>query len=172
MEIKMKKLLIISMKRAFLTAAAVTLLAAGISFAVDHVDHSAMHEMMMKEGGPKTDTRTELKMPEPMKVMHNKMMRQHLDNLSKITAALAANELDKAAEIAKENLGWNEAEEKMCAMFGEMAGDDDFMTLSKAMHTKADDLADAARAGNRDKALTELAQLIGKCNACHEKFRH
>src|SRR3972149_3082556 len=157
------------MKRSFVIAAAVTLLAAGISFAVDH---SQMHEMMMKEGGPKTDTRTELKMPEPMKVMHNGMMRQHLDTLSEITAALAANELEKAAEIAKENLGWNDAQEKMCAMFGDMAGDDDFLALGKAMHTKADDLADTARAGNRDKALTDLSQLIKKCNACHEKFRH
>ena len=83
------------MKKAFVTTAAVLLLAGGISFAVDHVDHSAMHEMMMKEGGPKTDTRTELKLPEPMKVMHNRMMRQHLDNLSEITAALATNELGK-----------------------------------------------------------------------------
>src|SRR3990172_1939365 len=148
------------MKKTFVTAAAVTFLAAGISFAVDH---SQMHEMMMKEGGPKTDTRTELKMPEPMKVMHNGMMRQHLDTLSEITAALAANELEKAAEIAKE---------KMCTLFGDMAGDEDFFALGKAMHAKADDLADDARAGNRDKALTDLSQLIRKCNACHEKFRH
>ena len=60
----------------------------------------------------------------------------------------------------------------MCAMFGDMAGDDDFLALGKAMHTKADDLVDDARAGNRDKALTDLSQLIRKCNACHEKFRH
>jgi len=157
------------MKRILVTAVAVTFLATGISFAVDH---SQMHEMMMKEGGPKTDTRTELKMPEPMKVMHNGMMRQHLDTLSEITAALAANELEKTAEIAKVNLGWSDAQEKMCAMFGDMAGDEDFLSFGKAMHTKADDLADDARAGNRDKALTDLSQLIKKCNACHEKFRH
>src|SRR3989337_2734085 len=136
------------MKKTFVTAAAVTFLAAGISFAVDH---SQMHEMMMKEGGPKTDTRTELKMPEPMKVMHNGMMRQHLDTLSDITAALAANELKRAAEIAKENLGWDDAQEKMCTLFGDMAGDDDFLALGKAMHPKADALADDARAGNKEK---------------------
>jgi len=76
------------MKKTFVTAVAVTFLAAGISFAVDH---SQMHEMMMKEGGPKTDTRTELKMPEPMKVMHRGMMRKHMDSVSEITAALAGN---------------------------------------------------------------------------------
>ena len=157
------------MKRILVTAVAVTFLATGISFAVDH---SQMHEMMMKEGGPKTDTRTELKMPEPMKVMHNGMMRQHLDTLSEITAALAANELEKTAEIAKVNLGWSDAQEKMCTMFGETTEDEDFLTFGKAMHTKADDLADDARAGNRDKALMDLSQLIKKCNACHEKFRH
>lgn len=160
------------MKRTVVIAAVVTLLAGGVSFAIDHTDHSEMHEMMMKEGGPKADTRTELKMPEPMKVMHKKMMRQHMDSISDITAALAANELEKAAVISKEKLGWNEAEEKMCAMFGEMAGDDNFMALGKAMHTKADDLADNARAGKRDQAFADLSHLIGKCNACHEKFRH
>lgn len=160
------------MKKTFVTAAAVILLSTGISFAVDHVDHSEMHEMMMKEGGPKTDTRTELKMPEPMKVMHKGIMRKHMDSVSEITAALAGNELERAAAIATKDLGWSDAQEKMCTLFGDMAGDEDFFALGKAMHRKADDLADDARAGNRDKALTDLSQLIRKCNACHEKFRH
>ena len=36
-----------------------------------------------------------------------------------------------------------------------MDGDKDFFALGKAMHTKADNLADAARKGDRDKALSE-----------------
>jgi len=130
-----------------------------------------MHEMMMKEGGPKEDTRTELKIPEPMKVMHKGIMRSHLDAVSEISAALAANEMEKAAEIAKDNLGWNESQEKMCSIFGESAGKE-FLDLGKAMHTKADELADAARAGDRDRAFTDLSRLIKNCNARHEKFRH
>ncbi len=157
------------MKKAFVTAAAVALLAAGISFAADH---ERMHEMMMKQGGPKTDDRTELTIPAPMKVTHKGMMRQHMDTLSEITAALAANDLKKTAEIAKTDLGWSKGREHQCSIFEPVEGGSDFTKLSTDMHKKADELADAAKAGNRDKALAELSRLIKKCNACHEKYRH
>jgi len=159
------------MKKALFTAAAVTFLAAGVSFAADH---EQMHEMMMKQGGPKSDDRTELKIPEPMKVMHKGVMRSHLDAISEIAGALATNDLGKAAKISKDSLGWSDSQEKMCAMFGDSLGDKekDFMAMGKAMHLKADALADAAKAGNRDKALVALSELIKKCNACHVKYRH
>src|SRR3989344_745273 len=157
------------MKKALVTVAVLIFLAEGISFAADH---EQMHEMMMKQDGPKEDTRTELKIPEPMKVMHKGIMRSHMDAVSEITAALAANYLKKAAKISKETLGWNDSQEKICSMFGESTGGKDFLSLEKVMHTKADDLANAAKAGKRGKALAELSELIKKCNACHEKYRH
>ena len=157
------------MKKALVAAAAVTFLAAGISFAAEH---EQMHEMMMKEGGPKADDRTELTIPAPMKVMHKGMMRRHMDTLSEITAALATNDLKKAADIARTDLGWSDAREQQCSVFEPVKGGSDFTKLSTAMHQKADELADAAKAGDRDKALAELSQLIKKCNACHEKYRH
>lgn len=153
-----------------LTAAIISFLTAGISLATEH-DHM-QHEMMMKQDGQKSDSRTELKISAPMKVMQKKMMRQHMDTLSEITAALAANDLNKAAEIAKAKLGWNPEEEKRCSMVEKMTGEPDFTKLGKAMHQKADELADAAKAGNRDKALAAMAELINNCNACHNKFRH
>ncbi|MBI5038821.1 MAG: hypothetical protein HZC13_03515 [Nitrospirae bacterium] len=58
------------MKKVLLTITLIGFLATG-AFALEH---SQMHEMMMEQGGPKTDTRTELKMPEPMKVMHKGIM--------------------------------------------------------------------------------------------------
>ena len=156
----MKKVLLIVMLIGFFAAGAFAL------------DHSQMHEMMMEQGGPKEDIRTELKMPEPMKVMHKGIMRKHMDTISEITAALAGNELEKAATIATKELGWSDAQEKMCSMFGDLAGDKDFFALGKAMHTKADDLAADARKGDRDKALTDLSHLVKTCNACHDRFRH
>jgi cytochrome c556 len=157
------------MKKAFFTAVAVTFLAAGVLFAADH---EQMHQMMMKQGGPSTDERTELAISAPMKVMHKGMMRQHLDTLSEITAALAANDLKNAAEIAITDLGWSKGREQQCSVFEPVAGGSDFTKLSTAMHKKADELADAAKTGNRDKALAELSHLMKKCNACHVKYRH
>ncbi|OGQ57566.1 MAG: hypothetical protein A3J24_01070 [Deltaproteobacteria bacterium RIFCSPLOWO2_02_FULL_53_8] len=156
------------MKRILLATTAACLLATGPAFADDH---STMHEMMIKEDTHREDTRVEIKIPEQMKVMHKAIMRSHLDTLSKVTDALAADNMTMAAQIARENLGWNESQEKMCSRFGKSAGKE-FMDLGKAMHSKADELADAAGAGDRDKAFAILAVLMKNCNACHEKFRH
>ena len=172
-----------TMKKMLVTAVAVTLLSAGIVFAEEKGhEHGKMMEgqqmppemmeMMKKQGGPKPDNRTELKIPAPMKVMQKGMMRQHMDTVAEITTALAVNDLNKAAEVAKSKLGWNPEEEKRCSMVEKMTGEADFTTFGKAVHQKADELADAAKAGNRDKALTALAELITNCNNCHKKFRH
>lgn len=161
------------MKRTLATALAITVLTAGIPFAAEQGQMPPeMQEMMKKQGGPKADDRTELKIPAPMKVMQKGMMRKHMDTLAEITAALAANDLNKAAEVAKGKLGWNEEEEKRCSRVEKMTGEADFTKFGKAVHLKADELADAAKAGNRDKALQSLAELISNCNACHNKFRH
>lgn len=171
------------MKRTLITALAVTVLSAGLVFADEKGhDHGKMMEeqqmppemmeMMKKQGGPKPDDRIELKIPAPMKVMQKRMMRQNMDTLSEITAALAVNDLNKAAEIAKSKLGWNPEEEKRCTMVEKMTGEADFTSFGKAVHMKADELADAAKAGNKDKALMALSELITNCNACHKKFRH
>ena len=156
------------MKRTLVATLAITVLTAGLSFA----EEGQMHEMMHKQGGPKADERTELKISAPMKVMQKGMMRQHMATVAEITAALAANDLSKAAEIAKGKLGWNQEEEKRCSTVEKITGEADFTKFGKAVHQKADELADAAKAGNRDKALVALSELITNCNACHMKFRH
>lgn len=156
------------MKRTLAITISSVIIAAGISFA----EEGQMHEMMHKQGGPKADERTELKIPAPMKVMQKHMMRQHMATVAEIAAALAESNLNMAAEIAKGKLGWNQEEEKRCSTVEKMTGEADFTKFGKAVHQKADELADAAKAGNRDKALLALSELITNCNACHTKFRH
>lgn len=158
------------MKKALATAMVILLLSAGGVLAVEKDQtHQKMHEMMMKHEGP--DERSELKLPEPMKVMQKKEMRQHMDTIGELAAALAASDLTKAAKVARE-LGWTEEQRQECEMVEKMTGETDIMKLGMAVHLKADDLADAAKAGNRDKALLHLSELINNCNACHNKFRH
>lgn len=162
------------MKRFFVVSTAIAVLAAGSSYAETDQSkkHEQMHEMMMKKGGPKPDTRIELKVPSPMKVMQKQMMREHLSTVAEITAALAANDLDKAAATAKEKLGWNQEEEKRCATVADISGEKDFVPLGRAVHLKADELAEAAKAGDRDKALSRLSEMIVNCNSCHARYRH
>ncbi|CBE69003.1 MAG: cytochrome c [Candidatus Methylomirabilis oxygeniifera] len=159
------------MHKILIAVVTITLLTAGFSFAVDY--HQMHNEMMQKQGGPTTDGRTELRhIPAPMKIMHKAMMRQHLDHVSQITAALAANDLNKAAEIAVTNLGWSQERAQECSVFEPVKSGSDYTTLAAAMHKKADELADAAKSGYRDKAFQALAELIHNCNECHKKFKH
>ncbi|MCC6503454.1 MAG: cytochrome c [Deltaproteobacteria bacterium] len=157
------------MKRTFFFMIAAGLLTAGVSFAADN---SAMQEMMQKMGGQTPDERVELKLPDAMKVMQKKMMREHLDTIAEITGAIAAGDLPMASTIAREKLGWNPQEEQRCNMVGKVTGEKDFVTYGMAVHKTADELSTAAAAGDRDKSLALLSTLIKNCNACHEKFRH
>lgn len=157
------------MKRAFFFVFAAGVLTAGVSFAADN---SPMQEMMQKMGGPKPDERVELKLPDAMKVMQKRMMREHLDTIAEITGAIATNDMTKASTIAKEKLGWNPQEEQRCNMVGKMTGEKDFVTFGLAVHKTADELSTAAAAGDKDKSLALLSALIKNCNACHERFRH
>ena len=138
-------------------------------FGAEQTDLHKTHEMLMK-GGQMRDTRTELKLDEQMKVLQKTMMREHLSTLGEIIAALGANDLNRAAEIAKTKLGWNQAQDQNCSMMS--GGEKDFLTLGKAMHMKADEFSGAAKAGKREAALVTLSELINSCNACHDKFRH
>ncbi|WP_337289071.1 hypothetical protein [Candidatus Methylomirabilis sp.] len=159
------------MKKVLFAVVAITWLTTGFSFAVD--DHQMHNEVMHKQGGPTTDSRTELThIPAPMKVMHKAMMRQHMDHVSQIAAALAANDLNKASDIAVTNLGWSQARAQECSVFEPVKSGSDYTILATAMHKKADELADAAKSGHRDKAFQAMAELIHNCNECHKKFRH
>jgi len=157
------------MKR-FLVAAAVVALALP-AVASNAADMSKMHDMMMNMGGPKPETRTEMNIPAPMKVMQKGMMRQHFNSLADITASLASNDLKKAAELASA-IGWTPEEKNRCETVSEVAGQKELLTLGMAVHKKADELAENARAGERDKAMMNLSELMKNCNACHERYRH
>jgi len=156
------------MKRFLLALSVAFVLPAAASSAADM---TKMHEMMMKMGGPKPETRTEMKIPEPMKVMQKGMMRTHFNSLADITASLAENDLKKTAELASA-IGWTPEEKNRCETISEVSGQQELLVYGMAVHKKADELAESARAGDRDKALLNLSQLMKNCNACHEKFRH
>jgi len=146
-----------------------SLIVATALFGAEQTELHKTHEMLMR-GGQMSDTRTELRLNEQMKVLQKTMMREHLSTLGEMIAALGADDLNRASEIARTKLGWNQAQERNCSMMS--GGEKDFLTLGKAMHMKADEFSRAAKAGKRKAALVTLSELINSCNACHNRFRH
>lgn len=122
--------------------------------------------------GGNPDTRRELKLPAKVKVRQKAMMREHMQTLSDITRALYESDLQEAGTIAHERLGWNKKEEKKCKAVSEKTNEPEFLELGMAVHTKADELSRHAFAGDRDKAILALSELINRCNGCHKVFRH
>jgi len=118
------------------------------------------------------DKRRELKLPTKVKVKQKAMMRKHMQTLSDITRAIYDNDLQEAGTIASKRLGWNEKEEKKCQAVSKKTNEPEFLELGRAVHTKADELAEYAFAGNKDKTLLALSELINRCNGCHKVFRH
>ena len=155
-----------SMKRIFLVALMVFVSGTGYAAEGHMHEHRSPHD-----AAGKADSRVLLNLPDEMKVMQKAMMRAHLDTVAAITKSLAINDLKAAGGIAK-NLGWNPDEEKRCANVAKITGEKDFLPLGMNLHKKADELAAYASGGDRDKALMALSELITRCNACHERFRH
>ena len=118
------------------------------------------------------DDRTELKIPDEMKLMQKKMMRAHLATIGRIVEALSEDDLEEAGEIARKNLGWNPEEERRCAKVAAMSGEKDFFALGRAMHEKADEFVAYTTDWDKPGSLKALSELIGTCNACHRRFRH
>lgn len=118
------------------------------------------------------DERTELKLPEPLKVKQKAMMRKHLGTVGELAGLIGEGKLGDAGKMARERLGWTPVEAEQCSKVSKMSGEDDFMTFGMSLHKQADAFADAAEKGDSLAALSELSLLIVKCNACHERFRH
>ncbi|VAV82946.1 hypothetical protein MNBD_DELTA01-2002 [hydrothermal vent metagenome] len=118
------------------------------------------------------DKRRELKLPKKVKVRQKAMMRRHMQTLADITRAISGNDLQEAGTIASERLGWNEKREKKCKAVSKKINEPEFLEFGMAVHKKADELAGYAFAGDKDKTLLALSELINRCNGCHKVFRH
>lgn len=120
------------------------------------------------------DPRTPVNFPPPMRQHLLSNMRDHLDTLARVQAALAAGEHEKAATLAEQRLGMTSL-----ALHG--AHDaarympEGMRELGSAMHRQASRFAlsaqDAAVTGDIRPALSSLAELTRACVACHAAWR-
>ncbi len=138
-----------------------------------HEHHSSMPEHYAPPGTTE-DTRRLVQFPDELKVHMLANMRDHLLALSEIQQALAAEQFEKAGEIAEQRLGMSSlklhgAHEVGPYMPKAMA------TIGSEMHHAASRFAiaahDAEVIGNIKPALAALSEVTGQCVACHNGFR-
>jgi cytochrome c556 len=105
----------------------------------------------------------------PMMANHQKQnMREHLEAVQQIIAALAADDF-AAVETAAGRIGFSEQMGTMCNHMG--AGAPGFTDQALGFHRQADRIGEAARSKDKARVLTELNATLLTCTACHAKWK-
>lgn len=136
------------------------------------------------------NNRQMIEMPPQTKQVFLSKMRGHMEALDHIIAALAEDNLDKAAGIAETTMGiaaaghgkkWqcddsdddyvenrDQSEHKKTG-FGKLMPAE-MKAMGMMLHRSADEFADVARQGDRGEAYKALRQISSSCVACHQSF--
>ena len=121
-------------------------------------------------GAADKDTRQKVKLPTQMRAHMLGNMRDHLQALSEIQAALAAKQLDRAADIAETRIGMTSLAAHGAAHMAQYMPQG-MRDIGTEMHHAASRFARTAQEGDGQKALENLAQVAQQCVACHAGYR-
>ncbi len=116
------------------------------------------------------DTRQMVELPDMMRTHMLGNMRNHLVTLDKILEYLAADELEKAADIAEANLGFSSLELHGASHIAKHMPEA-MSAAGTAMHTAASQFARIAQEGEALPAYAKLKDVTAACVACHARYR-
>lgn len=142
----------------------------------DAMSHGAMpgHAASEAHGAPVDDTRVLVAFPPALAANTLANMRDHVQAIQEINAALAAGDNGAAAKIAETRLGMS-ALERHDAHEAARYMPPDMQQAGTAMHRAASRFAieaqNAAVTGDLKPALGALATVMEACVACHAGFR-
>ena len=140
------------------------------SCAVAESDHR--HQMNMEAGSSDTtmDVRQALNLPPAAQEGLQLTMREHLETLQVIVAALAREDYEKAAAVAHEDLGFPKHHQAMQREAG-APFPPKYQELAMAHHQVAEDLARAIPSKDMKKILPHLDRTMKACVACHQAYK-
>ena len=116
------------------------------------------------------DLRQKVKLPPQMRTHMLANMRDHLQALSEIQAALAAKQIDRAADIAETRIGMTSLTSHGATHMAQYMPKG-MQDIGTEMHHAASRFARTAQEGDGQKALENLAQVTQQCVACHAGYR-
>lgn len=116
------------------------------------------------------DTRKLVELPDMMQEHMLANMRDHLMTIDKILSHLAKGELDKAADVAEQNLGMSSLETHGASHLAQFMPKE-MQTLGTNMHRAASRFALKAQEGDAQAAYQALPEITAACVACHSAYR-
>ncbi|TAK09923.1 MAG: hypothetical protein EPO39_01155 [Candidatus Manganitrophaceae bacterium] len=120
--------------------------------------------------GRPADSRVPLNLPPAVREVMDQTMREHLEALQKILAAMAGGKYDEAASLAHEELGFPKHHQVMQREQGAVFPKR-YQEMAMDHHRKAEDLAKALSSKEMNKILPALDQTIIGCVNCHRVFK-
>ncbi|GKS60134.1 hypothetical protein YTPLAS18_36610 [Nitrospira sp.] len=97
-------------------------------------------------------------------------MREHLEAIHDVVAALGRAEFDRAASIAHEELGFPKHHRAMEREAG-ATFPPEYHDLAMAHHREAEDLAAVIPSHDFKAIISQLDKTIGACVSCHRAFK-
>jgi hypothetical protein len=138
--------------------------------AIAQMEH---HELMDKEHTTPlrtNDSRVALSVQPAIADSVRLTMREHLDALRALVAALAQEEYESAAVIAHEDLGFPKHHQAMMREQGAMFPPK-YQELAMAHHQEAENLAQIIPSKDLKRILPHLERTMKACVACHETYK-
>ncbi|MGB9094054.1 MAG: hypothetical protein WCB93_08055 [Gallionella sp.] len=116
------------------------------------------------------DTRIRVELPAMMKTHMLHSMRDHLQAVHDIQAALAKGKLDQAGEIAETRLGMSSLDSHGAAHMAPFMPKR-MQAIGTEMHHAASRFAMTASEGDLSRSLAALSRVTEQCVACHMTYR-
>ncbi len=124
--------------------------------------------------GEPADPRNKIDMPAIMQDHVKQNMRDHLQGLSQIEAALGASQYDNVAGIAEQRLGMSSLQSHGAAYMAPFMPKE-MQAIGTEMHHAASRFAVSVRNaevnGDLRPAMTDLSKVSRQCVACHAAYR-
>ena len=97
-------------------------------------------------------------------------MREHLEAIRNIVAALSRQEFEQAARVAHEELGFPKHHQAMEREVG-ATFPQKYHELAMAHHQEAEELAKVLPSKNLKTILPQLERTVGACVSCHQAYK-
>jgi hypothetical protein len=128
---------------------------------------------VIKEGAPadrQQDERVALSLGPAAEAGLKLTMREHLEALRDIVAALGRQKFEQAAKVAHEDLGFPKHHQAMQREVG-ATFPPKYHELAMAHHQEAEDLARVIPSRDLREILPQLEKTIGACVSCHQAYK-